>query len=288
MSPQPPGRQYRRTAIAGYYNDPRGKVVQDRSLDPVALPTNELASGETVVFPTTVAQYGLGCWDLFLETKDDRYGRGAEAAAEWLLQHMDRRGGIDASAGLRPGHSAMTQGEAASLLFRVGTHTGKDLFIHAAEQALELLLLTIEQGGTARHVGLDTYLEEDPTGKYPAVLNGWIFALFGLFDGVLVTHRMDIRAAFEQGCDTLVRNIRYYDTGFWSYYDLAGHFASPFYHDLHIAQLTVLADLSRRDELAVVARRWTAYRNSMPGLLKAVATKAMQKLREPVEGAIVR
>lgn len=77
----------------------------------------------------------------------------------------------------------------------------------------------------------------------PGILNGWAFALFGLFDGAIVTKRVDFREAFAQGCDTLVRNVRRYNGGFWSYYDLAGYLASPFYYALHIAQLTVLGDL---------------------------------------------
>ena len=92
------------------------------------------------MFPTTVAQYGLGCWDLFLETGNNEYWRGAEAAARWLLEHVDSRGGWDASAGLQRGYSAMTQGEAASLLIRVGIRTKNHNYICVAERALELLL----------------------------------------------------------------------------------------------------------------------------------------------------
>ena len=118
------------------------------------------------MFPTTVAQYGLGCWDLFLETGNNEYWRGAEAAARWLLEHVDSRGGWDASAGLQRGYSAMTQGEAASLLIRVGIRTKNHNYICVAERALELLLQKREDGGTARQEGLDIFLEEDPTGKH--------------------------------------------------------------------------------------------------------------------------
>lgn len=286
--PQPPGRYYSREAVAGYYNDLRAKVTSCRLTDQDGLPMNELVTGEKIIFPTTVAQYGLGCWDLFLETGNNEYWRGAETAARWLLEHVDSRGGWDASAGLQQGYSAMTQGEAASLLIRVGIRTKDHNYICVAERALELLLQKREDGGTARQEGLDMFLEEDPTGKYPGILNGWVFALFGLFDGAIATKRVDFREAFNRGCDTLVRNIERYDAGFWSYYDLAGHLVSPFYHVLHIAQLTVLGDLTGRKELTAVAERWSAYKRSVPGLLKAVAIKAVQKLREPSDVIVVR
>lgn len=77
------------------------------------------------MLPTTVAQYGVGSWDLFLETGNNKCWRGAETAARWLLDHVGSRGGWDASAGIQEGYSAMTQGEAASLLIRVGLTTEK-------------------------------------------------------------------------------------------------------------------------------------------------------------------
>ena len=61
------------------------------------------------MFPTTVAQYGLGCWDLFLETATTNIGevRGCGPMAS-RTRGFSGRGG-DASAGLQRGYSAMTK-----------------------------------------------------------------------------------------------------------------------------------------------------------------------------------
>jgi hypothetical protein len=67
---QPPGKFYRRGAIAGYYNDLRGKVEGPHLKNEAGLPVNEMADGRKVEFATAIAQYGLGCWDLHLETNE--------------------------------------------------------------------------------------------------------------------------------------------------------------------------------------------------------------------------
>jgi hypothetical protein len=182
----------------------------------------------------------------------------------------------------------MPQGEGASLLIRVWSVTKDDRYIRAAEKALELMLTGISNGGTARQREWGLCLEEDPTGKYPGILNGWVFAVFGLYDGVLATGRLDFTEALENTVKSLVSTLTTYDAGFWSFYDLSGHLASPFYYELHIAQLKVLHDLFWEREFADVAERWSEYRKSVFRRSKAFLIKAMQKLREPGDIIIVR
>ena len=115
--------------------------------------------------------------------------------------------------------------------------------------------MPIEQGGiTDTYDGRITY-EEYPAQPAPHVLNGMIFALFGLWD-LVRAQPDDARAAaiFERGAATVEALLPLYDTGWWSLYDLYHlEAASPrnpctaHYHDIHIKQLTVMHAITGRD-----------------------------------------
>ena len=63
--------------------------------------------------------------------------------------------------------------------------------------------------------------------------------------------------------ECLVRTLPQYDTGRWSRYSLYPHprtdLAKPFYHRLHVTQLTVMHALTGIAEFSEVAQRWRSY-----------------------------
>lgn len=182
----------------------------------------------------------------------------------------------------------MTQGEGASLLYRAWSDTGDQGFRRAGDRAIELMLRPVTEGGTACWSGDKVVLEEIPTGPSKAILNGWIFAIFGLYDAVLVGEYQKWQAVLKKTCAALAIDLHYYDTGFWSLYDRADHLASPFYHDLHINLLRVLAELTDQEIFMETAERWDQYRANKLYYARAFVTKAYQKLREPGEVVIVK
>lgn len=101
------------------------------------------------------------------------------------------------------------------------------------------------------------------------VLNGYMFALFGLYDWSKVEagdHGQD-RAAdyFERGIETLTHVLPYYDIGGISSYDLgyitfkAKPKAKHGYHQLHTRQLHVLYNLTGEPKLREYELKWVAY-----------------------------
>ncbi len=84
-------------------------------------------------------------------------------------------------------YSAMTQGEGASLLYRAILETGDVRFSGVADQAIALMLKPVAEGGKAYYDQGKLTLEENPQATPSAILNGWIFAVFGLYDGILVS-----------------------------------------------------------------------------------------------------
>jgi len=80
--------------------------------------------------------------------------------------------------------------------------------------------------------------------EYPDVeiLNGWIYALFGLYDA-----KYD--KLFKLSCSELECSLKHYDVGYWSLYDQCDKFpATRFYHDIHVKQLFVLYGLTQNNQ----------------------------------------
>lgn len=280
--PQGPGTLYSKNQLKGYYNDLRNKVPFQK-IDSNGLPYNILDTGEKIYFPTTITQYGLGAYDLYLETGNKDYLKKSICCAKWLMNNQDTKGGwkiwnILNIKALSP-YSSMTQGEGSSLLFRVGLEIRDYTFLEAAERALELMLLPINEGGTARFEEGLLYLEEFPGNPPNTILNGWIFSIFGLYDGILITNRREFREAFDLTIETLSLKIPYYDAKFWSYYDLKKNLASPFYHDLHLSLLKVLFDLTSRGAFLEYYRKWKKYKDNFIYRNTAFILKALQKLK---------
>lgn len=76
--------------------------------------------------------------------------------------------------------------------------------------------------------------------------------------------------------------------GYWSYYDKTGRVASPAYHDLHLALLKVLSDLTDDELFLQTAQKWKKYANKQINRVRAIFRKAIQKFKESPEGIIIQ
>jgi len=166
--------------------------------------------------------------------------------------------------GLNPGwSSALTQGQALSLWLRLNAlgETFSDLN-HIGPLLLNGMLYSVEDGG-----GLyrdqrtnELWLEEYPSNPASHVLNGFIFALFGLMEFNMRDdlHKTDKTISIERKLiQTLSANINLYDRFGWSYYDLEKrNFAPTHYHLIHTFTLNYISVMLNNDRFAVVAKRW--------------------------------
>jgi heparosan-N-sulfate-glucuronate 5-epimerase len=260
---QPLGLHLDPTAIRGYYNDLRHKARNTIG----GFPANGFGE-QDYPWVIPIAQAALGYWDLHLEgepVEDDFL-----LLADWLVENAEEGpGGIVwrtefgvPKYGLGPGWiSAMGQSQAISVLLRADLLTGREPYLELAKGALGPMLLPVAEGGTQSTIDGYPVLEEYPTEEPEAVLNGWIFALFGLHElGLAGDERA--RSLFEASADGLIALLPRYDIGWWSLYGLGDHgrpdLAKPFYQRLHPVLLEAL-DLIRPDpRLGEYARRWRA------------------------------
>jgi len=279
------------TSVKGYYNDLRLKARWTGKRDSAGIPISKTSRGKEIYFPTTILQYGLGHHDLWLENQMEEHYKEFVKVAGWLLGQQDELGGWDVFGQLDTEainkHSAMTQGQASSLLLRAFLRTKDEQYLDGAKKAVSLMLTPILAGGTALCRDEDLFLEEMPSKRQTTVLNGWIFAVFGLWDYALVTSDPNAEASLAATISTLERHLGKYDRGYWSNYDWSGAIASPFYQKLHIALLQALYALTGKDIFCEVAERWTEYDRSLKNKAKAVSRKVWEKLqadREIVRG----
>jgi heparosan-N-sulfate-glucuronate 5-epimerase len=290
---QPVGPHLDLARPRGYYLD-----LSVKALDPV---WPQPWHSDPPALWVDVIQYGLGCLERHLASRSPQWLEAAAAAGEYLVAAQQHSGdGPRHGAWLHhrplphtyelraPWVSAMAQGEAASLLVRLHDLTGRLHFGDAAVAALGPMRVLTETGGVSAMLGTGRLPQEYPTSPPSHVLNGAVFALWGLRDVAVGLGDADAWADFEEGAATLARNIDRWDTGRWSRYDLFPHarvnVASPAYHRLHIDQLAVM-DLVAPDERFRRAReRYEDYAGSARLRSEAFAAKVRFRLHSPRRG----
>ena len=240
-------------------------------------------------YPIAIGQYALAIFHTWLRSSAEEDRQRFLRFADWFVEHQAADGCWYAHNEVpfyrlsAPWASAMAQGRVLSVLARAWQCTGDDKYIIAARRGLAVFSVPVEQSGiVAAYDGHVTY-EEYPARPAPHVLNGMIFALFGLWD--LVRAQPDdaqAAAIFERGAATVEALLPRYDCGWWSLYDLyhlevstPRNPATAHYHDIHIQQLNVLHAITGREAFAVVGRRWTAYQGGLVGRLRAYAGKTV-------------
>jgi hypothetical protein len=173
-----------------------------------------------------------------------------------------------------PWWSAMAQGQAISALLRAYWVTGADAYLFASRKALATFDRPTSQRGvtslvTVESRRLSVYQEYLPGLYHDNVLNGWIFALAGLYEYAIYTGDpmalYDLVAA-DRGLPAVRYLLPWYDTGKWSYYALdsftastRGPKASQGYHALHISQLRWLHSITGDPLMRAYADRFQWY-----------------------------
>jgi hypothetical protein len=262
---QPLGAHVDPAAIRGYYLDFRHKarVAAGQPNGFPVLPRD----GRPADWAVPVAQTALGYWDLHLdgEPTAERF----LTLADWLVERARRedQGAVWRAPlrvpkyGLEPGWaSALGQSQAISTLLRAHALTRSSSYLEVAAAALGPLLRPVGDGGLARRLDGHLVLEEYPTVRPCAVLNGWVAALLGVHELRLAGGAPEAAALFNESSDGLLALLPRYDIGWWTLYSLHPHgrrdLAKPNYQRLHPVVLEALALVRPDERLHALARRW--------------------------------
>jgi hypothetical protein len=244
--------------------------------------------------PIAIAQYGLGNYNLFCRTGDLERRRTFLTVADWLVENLEQnpdgcwvwnhhfdweyRDTLKA-----PWYSALAQGQGLSALVRAHQVTDNEAYLDAAKKAFQTFLISVDAGGvTYTDERGDTWFEETIVNPPTHILNGFLWASWGVYDYALHTESREAEQLFADAVQTLTHNLAQFDAGFWSLYEQSGTrmkmLASPFYHSLHIVQLRVMYGLTGEATFAQYAERWQAYKDSFFKRNLALAYKALFKI----------
>ena len=272
------GTCYSKVGVEGYYNDLTEKVTKDHP--DTLVPQYHVDTGEKIYFSIGIFQYGLAAYDLFLTTHDEVYKNKLIACADWAIENQQADGGWDTFTFENPEHpySSMAQGEGISMLIRAYIATGNEQYLCAARKAKDFMLKPISEGGTAEYLGEDVCLYECT--HDPLILNGWIFSLWGLYDYSKYIEDSEVQNVLHATLTSLKKKLPAFDIKYWSKYEDGKRICSPFYHKLHIAQLSVMYDLFGDEIYKEYATKWDAYQKSFWKPKRAFVQKAWQKIFE--------
>ena len=248
--------------------------------------------------PIAIAQWGLANYNRFCETGDEARWQKTLRAVDWLTANLEQN-----AHGLwvwnhhfdweyrdplkAPWYSGLAQGQGVSLLLRAHARSDDERYLRAAERAFVALTRPIAEGGVLfedvseneeKNLWIEEYLVDPPT----HILNGFMWALWGVFDFWLARADISAKEIFDRGAETLIRNLGRFDTGYWSLYEQSGTrlkmLASPFYHRLHVVQLRVMAKLTGDVRFVSAAERWEGYARRRGNRTRALVEKSVFKL----------
>ena len=267
---------------------------------PMWLDTNYNGSENYYYHPVGAAEYALEQYEQYQEQGDKKLLANAINVADWFVETQDTSTGewhypFDFSVGgtnitLKAGwSSAMAQGEAISLLAKAYTETKDKKYLDAAEFALAPLKVDVKDGGLARDFmgkGYRWYdfmgkgyrwYEEYPTDPPNYTLNGFMATLLGLRDLIDVSADSAATKLYEDGIETLVYALPYFDAETISYYHVhylldntQEPFISPRYHLRHIQQIDQLNKTEKDSTLQYYHDLWQKYVDDNPEKYKDV------------------
>ncbi len=229
-----------------------------------------------------VSQAAIAYFDRWHSGKDTTAEAGADRTAffaqvNWLVENQQPDGrwlyAFQWGTQPVPWWSAMAEGQGMSALLRAYSVTGEKTYLAAMESARStfdraIADLGVESDVTVAGRQLTVYQEYLP-GYEDNVLNGWMFALAGLYEDARFTGDpialYDLVAA-DRGLPALRALLPYYDTGTWSLYSLSafvdsspGRKAPSSYHALHIRQLRFLYSITGDPVMKTYADKFESY-----------------------------
>lgn len=236
---------------------------------------NKIGKAGLYYNPITIAQYGLFLLGLWEKSGDEAKKKLALKCGDWLVQNSQfyKIDSIVWSYNFdllfynrkAPWYSAMAQGEVVSLLLRLNILKKNAKYVETAQKAINVFRKKTKELGLVEWIDKGcAVFQEYPTNPPSHVLNGHIFALLGVWDYARFFQDPEMIELAACALNSIERKWDLWDTGFWTRYDLfvPHRLASPMYHELHIRQIKVLAELFNKSGLLEIVDRWSKYQKS--------------------------
>ncbi len=280
------GQYWQRFAVKADYEGP---------FDDAGIPMLDYRGHVGVQYnPIAIAQYALGNYNLYRSEGGEDRRHTFLGAADWLVENLrPNAAGLDVwthefdweyRTPLTKGwYSCLSQGQGLSALVRAHALTGDERYLAAAKRAFPVFTVPLQEGGVT-HWDDDGYVwfEETVVDPPTHILNGFMWASWGMYDYALHTGDASARQLWDDAVHTLRDRLDRFDIGYWSLYDQAGtalsNAASGFYHALHVVQLRIMHRLTDDGVFGAWADRWDGYRQKPWNRRRAWLHKAAFKL----------
>jgi hypothetical protein len=245
--------------------------------------------------PIAIAQWSLGNYNLWKKNNFQECYEKFIKGSDWLHNNLNSNhkkvyvwehhfDWVYKENLINPWYSGLAQGQGLSVLCRAYKITGDNKYLDSMEKVYQSFLIDIENGGVTftdkeGNIWIEEYImKENPT----HILNGFIWSLWGIYDYWLLTKNKDIKKLFDRYIKTIEQNIKEYDIGYWSLYELSklsiDMRASIFYHKLHIVQLKVLFKMTNNKKFENISNDWSQYLNKKPNIIRATLMKILFKI----------
>ncbi len=229
--------------------------------------------------PCEIGQAACAYHDMYLSTNETKYKKLFLANISWLENNYVEY--KDAylypfpyaikTFGEKPGWiSGMYQGIILSAFVRAYFITNKKKYKHISHKIYNSYQFKLgEKYGFKVEDKYGLWFEESMITPATHILNGFVYAVFGLCDYYKLTNDQDVKDIIDRCFTTLETTLPKYDMGFWSYYDLNGTIASYSYHNkMHIPLLRALYEISGASVFKDYADKWEKYSTSYYSLFR--------------------
>ncbi len=263
------------TELGRYYLDFESKLNYPERMDASGIPLWKTGDESYFYHPIVICQYALGIFEHLYQSgfNNEKLEKDFFVQADWLVENAIDNGigkvwyvgyNIPEYGLFKPWYSALSQGEAVSVLTRAYLISKNENYLSVAEDAINPFNVSVQQGGLLNHFKSLPIYEEYPSPFRPVgALCGFMFVLFGLYDLILTNNNKLASELFKSGINSLKELLKFYDLGYWSKYyifDYPKNYAASFtYHSLHFEQLKALYILSEEKTFREYSEKWESY-----------------------------
>jgi heparosan-N-sulfate-glucuronate 5-epimerase len=248
--------------------------------------------------PNATAQLALGYYDRIL-SGEDRLDDFLRQASYFLDHGRVAKDGIllweynfpfEMRNQLQPPwRSALAQGQGISVCLRAYQLTGDERYLDASVKAFAAFryLARDHAAGVIDDSRGYTWLEEYLVSPPNHVLNGFIWALWGVRDYAVFLNDGDAWELWRNCLRTLRENLTHYDVGFWTTYDLVKFGpdkrpvmpSSLYYQRLHVVQMEAMHRLTSEPAFDRYGRKWRLQYDNFLNRILSQLWKAYFKVR---------
>lgn len=250
--------------------------------------------------PNAIAQQALGYYDLYLDESNQKSLDAFLTQANYFLKHgrmvkddillweynfpFEMRNYLTS-----PWRSALAQSQAISVLIRAHEITRNEIYAEMAHKgfnAFRFLAREHEGGVLDDHDGF-FWLEEYIVNPPNHVLNGFIWALWGVREYAIYFNDSHAHNLWDECINTLEAHLENYDLGFWTSYDWPHGYdeslpvmpSSFYYQKLHAVQMEAMYNLTKRPLYHQYHLKWEKYLQNRVYKALSLIWKSYFKLR---------